>query len=133
MGESHSPTFDASCLTRKIRCQMKSQLNSQAGRKRPFHITNHRSDQLRCPLAERFISVPSRDFFGLKKKKSGPNRTYKPRLFFFLSQLELHVTGNEAPPCNLLQYGCELTRRCHYLEKQSNAPCTRLRLSTHFN
>ena len=28
---------------------------------------------------------------------SAPNRTYKPRFFFFLSQLELHVTGNEAP------------------------------------
>ena len=28
---------------------------------------------------------------------SVPNRTYKPRFFFSLSQLELHVTGNEAP------------------------------------
>ena len=30
---------------------------------------------------------------------SVPNRTYKPRFFFFLAQLELHVTGNEAPAC----------------------------------
>ena len=37
----HSPIFGASCLTRKIRCQMRSQLNSRAGRKQPFHITNH--------------------------------------------------------------------------------------------
>ena len=36
----HSPIFDAPCSTRKIRCQMRSQLNSQTGRKHPFHITN---------------------------------------------------------------------------------------------
>ena len=40
-GMSHSPIFGASCSTRKIRCQMRSQLNSRTGTKHPFHITNH--------------------------------------------------------------------------------------------
>ena len=37
----HSPIFGASCLTRKTRCQMRSQMNSRTGVKHPFHITNH--------------------------------------------------------------------------------------------
>ena len=40
-GCPHSPIFGAWCLTRKIRCQMRSQLNSRTGTKHPFHITNH--------------------------------------------------------------------------------------------
>ena len=40
-GCPHSPIFGAWCLTRKIRCQMRGQLNSPAGRQHPFHITNH--------------------------------------------------------------------------------------------
>ena len=40
-GMSHSPIFGASCSTRKIRCQMRSQLNSRTGGKQPFHIINH--------------------------------------------------------------------------------------------
>ena len=40
-GVSHSQIFDAPCSTRNIRCQIRSPLNSRAGRKQPFHITNH--------------------------------------------------------------------------------------------
>ena len=40
-GCPHSPIFDAPCSTRNIRCQIRSPLNSRAGRKQPFHITNH--------------------------------------------------------------------------------------------
>ena len=51
----------------------------------------------RLPLAERFISVPSREIFGLKKKKVELIERTNRAFFFFLSRLELHVSGNEAP------------------------------------
>ena len=55
------------------------------------------------PLAEPFVSVPSRDFFGISEKKMGliyrTGQPTKRRFFFWLSKLKLHVTGNEAPAC----------------------------------
>ena len=55
---------------------------------------------------------------------SAPNRTYKPRFFFFLSQLELHVTGNEAPACQetLAQDGLQT---CYKEGKRTLVICRR--------
>ena len=57
------------------------------------------------PLAEPFVSVSSREFFGLSERKMDliyrTGQPTKRRLFFLLSKLKLHVTGNEAPACNV--------------------------------
>ena len=50
------------------------------------------------PLAEPFVSVPSREFFCLSEKKMDliyrTGQPTKRRFFFLLSKLKLHVTGH---------------------------------------